>query len=169
MVFPIVMYRCESWTKKKKSWAPKNWCLQSVVLGKILESPLDSKENKPVNPEGNQPCNIYWKDWCWSWSFSIPAIWCRELTHWKRPQCWERLGARRRRGWQDQMAGWHHWLDGHEFERTLGNSEGQGCLACYRPWGCKESDRTEQNWATTTGKLEMFAESLRSVTSKNWG
>ena len=76
----------------KESWVPKNWCFQTVVLEKTLESPLDSKEIKPVN-KGNQPWIFHWKDWCWSWSSSILATWCEELTHWKRPWCWERLKA----------------------------------------------------------------------------
>ena len=58
MVFPVVMYGCKRWmweSDHKKGWAPKNWCLPTVVLEKTLESPLDSKEIKPVNPEGNKP------------------------------------------------------------------------------------------------------------------
>ena len=54
-----------------------------------------------------------------------------------------KIEGRRRRGWQDEMVRWHHWLNGHEFEQTLGNSEGQGSLACCSLWGCKESDMTE--------------------------
>ena len=55
MVFSVIMYGCESWTIKKAGWVPKNWCFRSVVLQKTLESPLDNKEMKPVNPKGNQP------------------------------------------------------------------------------------------------------------------
>ena len=84
MVFPVVMYRCESWTKE--SWVPKNWCFWTVVLEKTLESPLDCKEIQPVNPKGNQ-LNIHWKDWCWSWNSNPLAIWW-ELIHLKRPWCW---------------------------------------------------------------------------------
>ena len=84
MVFPVVMM----WELYyKESWAQKNWCFWTVVLEKTLESPLGSKEMKPVNPKGNQP----WKDWCWS--SNILATWCKELTHWKRPWYWERLKA----------------------------------------------------------------------------
>ena len=54
----------------KEGWALKNLCFQTVVLEKTLESPMDSKEIKPVNPIGNQPWNILWNDWCWSWSSS---------------------------------------------------------------------------------------------------
>ena len=77
--FPIVM---------------KNWCFWVVVLEKTLESPLDSREIKPINDE------FQWKDWCWS--ANTLATWCQELTHWKRPWCWKRLragGEAGDRGW----------------------------------------------------------------------
>ena len=79
MVFPVVMYGCESWTIKK-GWAPKNWCFRIVVMEKTLESPLDCKEIQPFHLKGNQS-NIHWKDWFWSWSPSTLATWCEEMTH----------------------------------------------------------------------------------------
>ena len=58
-----------------------------------------------------------------------------------------KIEGRRRRGWQYEMVGWHHWLNGHEFEQALGAGDGQGSLACCSPWGCKESDTTARpNW-----------------------
>ena len=75
----------------EEGWLLKNWCFWSVVLEKILESPLDCQEIKPVNPKGNQP-----------WSSNILASWCKEPTHWKRCWCWERLKAKGEggsRGW----------------------------------------------------------------------
>ena len=86
--------------------------------------------------------NIYWKDWCWSWSSNTLATWCEELTHWKRPWCWERLRTGGEGMTEDEMVGWHHQLNEHEFEQTPGDSEGQGSLACCSPWGHKESDMT---------------------------
>ena len=95
--FPIVVYGCE--LDCKEGWAPKNWCFQIVVLDKTRESPLDCKEIKWINPEGNQP-----------WVFTgrtdaeaetptnTLATWCEELTHWKRPWCWERLKAKGEEG-----------------------------------------------------------------------
>ena len=74
----------------KEGWVPKNWCFWIIVLEKTLESPLDSKI-KPVYRK--LTLNIHWKDQCWSWSSNILAPWCEELTHWKRPWCWERLRA----------------------------------------------------------------------------
>ena len=66
----------------KEGWVPKNWCFWTVVLEKTLESSLNCKEIK-LNPKGNQPWIIHWKDWCWSWSSNTLATWCEELTHWK--------------------------------------------------------------------------------------
>ena len=126
----------------KESWMPKSWCFWTVVLEKTLESPLDYKEIKPVNPKGNQPW-IHWKNWCWSWNSNTLATWWEEPTHWKRPWYWKQW--RQEKGTtEDEMVGWHHWLNGHEFEHVLGGGEGQGSLAFYSPWGCKESDMTEQ-------------------------
>ena len=75
-----------------ESWAPKNWCFWTVVLEKILESHLDCKAIqqsilKEISPE------YFWKDCCWRWSSNTLATWCEELTHWKRPWCWEWLKA----------------------------------------------------------------------------
>ena len=105
MVFPVVMYGCESWTIEKAE-RQKNWFFQTVVLEKTLESPLDCKEIQPVHPKGNQSWNIHWKDWCWSWSSNTLATWCEELTHWKRPWCWERLKA----GEEGDDRGWNSWM-----------------------------------------------------------
>ena len=150
MVFPVVMCGCE--LDHKEDWAPKNWCFWIVVLEKTLESPLDCKEVKPVNPKGNQP-----------WIFigrtdaeaEAPVLCLPEVkspkhpekTHWKRLQCWERLKAGEKGVTGEEMVGWHLQLDEHEFEQALGVGDGQGSLVCCSPWGCKESDTTEQlNW-----------------------
>ena len=114
-----------------------------MVLEKTLESPLDYKEIKPVNSKGNQ-----------SWIFigrtdaeaEAPILWPPDVKSrlirkdlyagkdWRQ----EEKGTT-----VDEMVGWHHWLNGHEFEQTPGNSEGQGRLACCSPWGCKELDMSE--------------------------
>ena len=81
MVFPVAMM----WELEyKESWALKNWGFWTVVLEKTLESPLDCKEIKPVNPRKKSVLNIHWKDWCWSWNSNTLATWCEELTHLKR-------------------------------------------------------------------------------------
>ena len=92
---------------QKEGWASKNWCFQTVLLEKTLESPLHCKEIKPVNSKGNQPWIIHWKDWCWSWTSNTLATWCEEPTYWKRPWYWERLKAEGEEG-QQRM----RWLDG---------------------------------------------------------
>ena len=89
----------------KESWALKNWCFRMMVLEKTLESPLDCKEIKPVSWR-KSVLNINWKDWCWSWSSNPLATWCKELTHWKRPWCWERLKA----GGEGDDRGWDGWI-----------------------------------------------------------
>ena len=86
----------------KKGWVLKNWWFWIKVLAKTLESRLDSKDIKPVNPKGNQIVNIHWSGWCWSWNSDTSATWCEELTHWKRPLCWGRLKA----GGEGDNRGW---------------------------------------------------------------
>ena len=80
----------------KESWALKNGCFWTVVLEKTLESPLDCKEIQ----------GVHWKDWCWSWNSNTLAPSCEELTHWKRPWCWEELGA----GGEGDNRGWDGWM-----------------------------------------------------------
>ena len=113
----------------KEGWAPKNWFFQTVVLEKTLENPLDSEEIKPVNPKGNQ-----------SWIFigrtgaegEAPILWPPDVKSWlirKDPDSAE--DWRQEKGaMEDEMVGWHHWLSGHEFEETQGESEGQGSMVC---------------------------------------
>ena len=131
----------------KESWAQKNRCFWNVVLEKTLESPLVSNEIQPVHPKGNQ-----------SWIFigrtdadAETPILCPPDTKnwliWKDPDAgkdwrWEEKGIT-----EDEMVGWHHQLNGHEFEWTPGDGDGQGVLACCSPWARKELDMTEQlNW-----------------------
>ena len=131
----------------KEGWAPKNWCFWTVVLEKTLESSLDCEEIKLVNPKGNQ-----------SWIFigrsdaeaESPIFWPSDVKNWligKDPDAGKDWGQEEKWTTEDEMVGWHHRLDGHEFEQTLGDCEGQGSLACCSPWGRKESNTTEQlNW-----------------------
>ena len=91
----------------KESWALKNWCFWTVMLEKTLESPLDCKEIQPVHPKDDQSwVFVHWKDWCWSWNSNTLATSCEELTHWKRPWCWERLRA----GGEGDDGGWDGWM-----------------------------------------------------------
>ena len=157
MVFPVVMYGCESWTKE--NWALKNWCFWTVML-KTLENPLDCEEVQPVHPGRSVLC-VLRKDWCWSWNCNTLATSCEELTHWKRPWCWRDWGQEKGTT-EDEMAGWHHQLDEHGFEWTLGVGDGQGGLVCCDSWGCKEWDRTEWlNW--TELSANEWAEKLYDI------
>ena len=78
----------------------------NFAVEKTLESLLDCKEIKPVNPKGKSMLNIHWKDWCWSWNSNSLATWCEEPIHWKRPWCWERLKA----GGERYYKGWDGWM-----------------------------------------------------------
>ena len=125
----------------KESWVPKNWCFWTVMLEKTLESPL---EIQPVHPKGNQ-----------SWIFigrtdaeaETPILWPSDAKNWliwKDPDAgkdwrWEVKGLT-----EDEIVGWHHWLDGHEFEQAPGIDGGQGSLVCCSPWG----HRVRHDWAT---------------------
>ena len=96
----------------KKSWVPKNWCFWIVVLEKTLESPLNCREIQPVHPEGNQSWIFIGRTWYWSWNSSTLVTWCKELTHLRRPWCWERLKEGREgddRGWDGWMASLPQW------------------------------------------------------------
>ena len=124
----------------KEGWALRNWCLRVVVLDKTLESSLDSKEVKQVNPRGNNSkCSL--EGMMLNLKLQYLATRCEEVTHWKRSWSWERTSAREGvdREWD---VGWHHWINGHELEQTPGDSEGQVSLVCCSPWGRKESDVT---------------------------
>ena len=128
----------------KESWTPKNWCFWTGE---------DSWESLGLqgDPTSQSALNIHWKDWCWSWSSNTLATWHEKLIHWKRHWCWEDWGQEEKGMTQDEMVGWDHQLNGHEFEQSLWVGDGQGSLACCSPWGCKESDMTEQlNWGIKT-------------------
>ena len=138
----------------KEGWVLKNWCFWAVVLEKTLESPLDCKEIQPVNPKGNQ-----------SWLFTgrtdaeaeTPILWPPDVKSWliwKDPDAEKEWRQEEKWTTQDEMVGWHHQLDGHEFEQDSGVGDGQGSLACCSPWGDKESDMTEGlNWTELNNLL----------------
>ena len=112
MVFPVVMYGCESWTvKKAEHWkidAFELWCWR-----RLLRVPWTARRsNQSILKEISPGC--HWRDWCWSWNSNTLATWCEEPTHWKRPWCWEGLRAGGE-GDEDEMVEWHHWLDEHGF------------------------------------------------------
>ena len=121
----------------KEGWVLENWCFWIVGLEKILESPLDSKEIKPVNPKGNQP-----------WIFigrpdaKAPVLWPPDVMSWfigKDPDAGKGWGQEEKRASEDEMDGITKSMD-MSFEQSPGASEGQGSLACSSPWGHKELD-----------------------------
>ena len=132
----------------KEDWTPKNWCFQTVVLEKTLESPLDSKGIKLVNPNWNQ-------SWIITGRINAEAeapILCppdvkRGFTG-KDPDAGKDWGQEEKGVTEDGMVEWHHRLNGHEFQQTLGDSEGQGSLTWCRPWIEKCHIRLS-NWVTT--------------------
>ena len=145
MVFPVVMYGCESWTVKKAERrridAFKLWCWRTP------ESPLDCKEIQPIHSEGD-----------WSWVFfggndaeaEAPVLRPPHAKSWligKDSDAGRDWGQEKKGMTEDGMAGWHHRLDGLESEWTLGVGDGQGGLEYCDSWGRKESDTTQRlNW-----------------------
>ena len=128
----------------KEGWALKNWCFWTVVLEMTFESPLDCKEIKPIHPKGDQ-----------SWVFigrtdaeaEALILWPPHAKSWfigKDPNAGKDWGQEEKGTTEDELIGWHHWLDGHELEKALGDGEGQGRLACCSPWGREDSDTTER-------------------------
>ena len=125
----------------KKDWEPKNWCLWTVALKKTLDSPLDSKGIKPVNPKGNQPWIFIGRT---SAEARAPILMAKPDMNWliwRDPDAGKDWGQKEETT-EYEMFWWHHWLDGHELEQILGDDKGQGSLACCSPWGHKESDPT---------------------------
>ena len=131
----------------KEGWASKNWCFWTVVLEKSLESLLDCKDIKPVNPKGNQPWKFIGRT---DAEAKVPILWPPDAKSWligKDPDAGKDWGQGEKGMTEDEMIGWHHRLDEHELQPTLGDSEVQGSLACCSPWVCKESDITQRlNW-----------------------
>ena len=127
----------------KESWALKNWCFWTVVLEKTLERPLDCEEIKRVNPKRNQ-----------SWKFigrtdaeaEASVLWPPDMKNWltgKDPDAVKDWRQEEKGTTEDEMVGWHHRLNGRDFEQAPGVGDGQGSLVCYSPWSQKESDTTE--------------------------
>ena len=144
-VFPVVMYGCESWAIKKpecqRTDASELWHWRRLL--RVLRTARRSNQSilKEINLE-----------------YSLGGLMLRQKPQYFGHLMWRanslektlmlgKTEGRRRRGQHAWMVGWHHWLNGHEFEQALGDGEGQGSLACCSPWGRKELDTTE--WTTT--------------------
>ena len=119
VVFPVVMYGCESWTIKK-SWMPKNWCFWTVVLEQTLESPLDCKEIQPVHSKGDQSCICIGRT---DAEAEALILWPPDVKNWlirKDPDAGKDWRQEEKGMTEDEMVRWHHWFDGHEFDQTPG-------------------------------------------------
>ena len=116
----------------KENWALKNWCFWTVVLEKTLESPVDSREIRSVNSKGNQSWIFIGRNWCWSWSYFGHLMRRMDFLG-KDPDAGENWGQKEKEATEDEMVGWHHWLNGCEFKQTEGDGKGQGSLACCSP------------------------------------
>ena len=117
-----------------ESWVPKYWCFWIMVLQKSLESSLDCKEIKPVNPKINQSWTFIGRD---DAEAEAPIVWPPDIENWligKDPDAGKDWRQEEKGMTEDEMAGWHYWLNGHEFEQALGVDEGQGSLVCCSPW-----------------------------------
>ena len=145
----------------EESWVLKNWCFWTVVLEKTLESPLDCKEIQPVHSERDQPWDFFgWNDA----EAETPILWTPHVKSWLIGKDSDAGGDWRQEEkgtTEDEMAGWHHGLNGRESEWTPGVGDGQGGLACCDSWGCKESDMTERlKWTELkchkSGRLQSY-------------
>ena len=148
----------------KESWVPRNWCFWTVVLEKTLESPLVCKVIKPVHPKGNQ-----------SWIFigrtdaeaEIPILWpCDSKSQLigKDSDAGKDWRQEEKGMTKDEVVGWHHQLDGHEFEQAPGVGDGQGSLVCYSPWG----RRVGHNWATELNWLCIYYNEIHININLKW-
>ena len=141
----------------EESWAPKNWCFWTVVLEKTLERPLDCKEIQPVHPKGDQSWVFFGRN---DAKAETPVLWPPHAKRWligKDSDAGRDWGQEEKGMTEDEMAGWHHRLDGRESEWTPGVGDGQGGLACCDSWGRKESDTTERlNWTELNWRISLL-------------
>ena len=139
----------------KEGWVLKNWCFWTVLLEETLESHLDCKEIKLVHFRGllRGHFRVHLESCIFIGGTDVetetPILWSPDVKNWliwKDPDAGKDWRREEKGMPEDEMVGWHHWLNGHGFEWTPGVGDGQGGLACCSPWGHKESDMTELNW-----------------------
>ena len=141
----------------EEGWVPKNWCFWTVVLEKTLESPLDCKEIQPVHSAGDEPWDFFGRN---DAKAETLMLWPPDAKSWligKDSDAGRDWGHEEKGTTEDEMAGWHHWVDGHESEWTPRAGDGQGGLACGDSWDRKESDTTERlNWTDKAFSKKYF-------------
>ena len=136
----------------KEGWVPKNWCFWIVALEKTLESPLDCEESKPVHPKGNQSWIVTGRT---DAEAEAPIFWppdAKSQLTGKDPDAGKHWGQRRKRQQRGEMAGWHHQLNRHESEQTLGDRGGQGSLAYCSSWG-RRVGHNFNNWTPPQSRI----------------
>ena len=136
----------------EETLAPKNWCFWTVLLEKTLVSPLDRKEIQPVHSEGDQPWVFFGRN---DAKAETPVLWPPYAKCWligKDSDAGRDWGQEEKRTIEDEIAGWHCWLDGRESEWTPGVGDGQGGLACCNSWG--HNWATELNWTELMHKID---------------
>ena len=142
-VFPVIIYGCENWTIKKAEHRRID-VFELLCWRRLLRvSWTTRRSNQSILKESVGMGNIHWKDCSWC---EAPILWSPDAKNWL---IWKDCDAgkdwRQEKGMtEDEMAAWHHQFNRHVFEQVPGVGDGQGSLACYSPWGCKQSDMTEQ-------------------------
>ena len=166
MVFPVVMYGCESWTIKKAEHrridAFELWCWRRLLW--VPKTPRRSNQLilKEISPEYSLEGLMM------KLKLQYLANWCIELIHWKRLWSGKDWRQEEKGSTEDEIVGWHHRLNGHEFEQAPGDGEGQGSLACCSPWGRKESTRLS-DWTELNGGIkETGKEKVTSLWGSCW-
>ena len=143
----------------EESWVPKKWCFWTVVLEETLESPLDWKEIKSVSPKGNPSWILIGRT---DAEAEAPMLWppdAKSQIIRKDPGAGQNWRQEEKGMIEDELVGWHHWHNGHEFDQTPEDRERQGSLVCCSPWDCKELDTTEwlNNNSFLIGVQEILA------------
>ena len=151
--YGLPRYHIQLWELDREGGRTQmNRCLRTVVPEKTPESPLDSKEIKPDNLKGNQPWILIGRI---DAEAEAPAFWSPDTNSWPTGKVLDARkdwGQEKKRAREDEMAGWHHWCNGHKLGQTLGDGEGQGGLVCCSPWGRKQLG----DWTTTTQSVFNF-------------